>query len=196
MRAYDEAATAYQDAWKEHRPTAAARKFSLMAGRGARVLDPACGPAVDVRVLRDAGLKVVAGDLSLESMRVGKLYFPKGALACWDYRNLPFRDAVFGGIWAPAALQHLPRSQIRGALAELRRVHASGPIFLTFREGATDLAPAEDAPAGTVWLTAVTADELRALLLDAGYTDVEVEQRPDPLDRRDVTWLFGWGLLT
>ncbi len=194
VEAYDAAAAQYQAVWRDRRPLDAVRKFAAMAGRGARVCDIACGPALDLRWLRDQGLKVVAGDLSWSSMQLGKTLFPKGSLAQWDYRRLPFRDRAFGGIWAPAALQHLPRSRIRAVLAEVRRVHASGPIFMTFRDGAGDLTPRDDPPAGKVWTIAVSVAELYALLLDAGYTDVEVERRPDPLGRRDVTWLYGWGI--
>jgi ubiquinone/menaquinone biosynthesis C-methylase UbiE len=195
VSAYDAAAVAYQEAWRDRRPLDAVRKFADMAGWCARVCDVACGPALDLRWLRDQGLKVVGGDLSEQSMQLAKILFPKGSLARWDLRHLPFGDRVFDGIWAPAALQHLPRVQIRPALAELRRVHRRGPIFITFREGSSDLAQVEDPPAGMIWAIAVTAEELSALLVDAGYTDVEVERRPDPLDREDVTWLYGWGLV-
>jgi len=194
VAAYDDAAVEYEQAWRAHRPLDAVRKFGALAGRGARVLDIACGPALDVRLLRDAGLKVFAGDLSHACMKVGKVFHPKGALARWDFRRLPFLDATFGGVWAPAALQHLPRGRLRAGFAELRRVHATGPIFVTFREGTGDLEPVEDPPAGTIHATTVSIDECRALLLDAGYGEVEVEQRPDGLGR-EVTWVYGWGRL-
>lgn len=193
VAAYDEAAAAYQEHWRQRRPLDAVRKFGALAGRGGRVLDVACGPALDVRLLRDTGLKVFAGDRSHESMRIGRTLFPKGALARWDFRNLPFPDDAFDGIWAPAALHHLPRNQIRPTLAEWRRVQRGGPIFVTFREGASELEPVEDPPAGTVWVTTIGAEQLKALLLAAGYVEVEVEVRPDPLERSDVTWLYGWG---
>ena len=192
--AYDATAEEYQQAWRSRRPLDAARAFGALAGRGARVLDVACGPALDVRLLRDAGLRVVAGDRSHESMRIGKLFFPRGALARWDFRRLPFPDGVFDGVWAPAALQHLPRAQIRPTLAEWRRVQRRGPIFVTFMEGSAELVPVDDPPAGTVHVTTVTVDQLKALLLGAGYGEVEVEPRPDLLGR-DVTWLHGWGRL-
>lgn len=194
LAAYDRAAEDYQEQMSQRRPLDAIRKFAGMAGRGARVLDPACGPALDVRVLRDAGLMVVAGDLSEESMRLGKVLHPKGALARWDFRRLPFAHGTFEGVWAHGALQHLPRAHIRAALAELRRVQRSGPVFLSFREGAGDLDPVEDPPAGIVYATTVSADELRALLLDAGYGEVEVDARPD-LHGRDERWLYGYGRL-
>lgn len=194
VAAYDEAAEAYQEAMSQRRPLDAVRKFAGMAGRGSSVLDVACGPVLDVRLLRDAGLRVVAGDRSHESMRVGKLLFPKGSLARWDFRQLPFLDDTFEGIWAHAALQHLPRAQIRATLAELRRVQRSGPIFLSFPEGSADLEPMEDPPAGRVYVTTVSSDELRALLLDAGYGEVEVDTRVDS-HGRDLTWLYGYGLL-
>ncbi len=195
IAAYDAAAADYQQAWRHHRPLDAVRKFGGLAGRGAQVLDVACGPALDVRLLRDAGLTVVAGDRSHESMRLGRTLFPKGSLARWDFRRLPFLDATFDGIWAPAALQHVARPQMRAALAELRRVHRRGPMFLSFRQGSGDLESVEDPPAGRVYATTVTAEELRALLLDAGYGEVEVEPRPDPLARGGVAWLYGWGRL-
>lgn len=195
VRAYDAAAEDYQDEWRERRLRDAIRKFGAMAGRGARILDVASGPALDLRLLRDTGVKVVGGDLSHESMRLAKMYFPKGALARWDFRRLPFGDATFDGIWAPAALHHMPRAQIRPTLAEWRRVHRGGPIFVTFLEGDADLELVDDPPAGKVWATRVSGDQLKALLLAAGYIEVEIERRPDLLGRSDLTWLYGWGRL-
>lgn len=195
IRAYDESAADYQQRWKEHRPLDAVRKFAGLAGRGSTVLDVACGPVLDVRLLRDAGLRVVAGDRSFESMRLGKTFFPKGSLACWDFRRLPFADATFGGVWAPAALQHLPVAEIRPALLELRRVHGSGPIFVTFPEGEADLGALDDAPAMGVHASRVRAAELQALLLAAGYVEVEVEERADPFERMGLSWVYGWGRL-
>lgn len=195
VAAYDAAAAAYQEAWRQRRPLDAIRKFGALVGRGGRVIDVACGPALDVRLLRDQGLKVVAGDRSHEVMRLARTLFPKGSLAQWDYRRLPFDDGVFDGVWAPAALQHMPRALIRRTLGEWCRVQRRGPIFITFREGGQDLGPVQDPPAGTVWATSVTGDQLRALLLDAGYGEVEVETRPDLAGAPDVTWVYGWGRL-
>ncbi len=194
--AYDLAAGPYQEAWWRNRPFDAVRRFGQQAGRGAVVIDVAGGPALDVRALRDVGLEVVSGDRSEASMRIGSELFPKKSLACWDFRALPFRDGAFGGVWAPAALQHLPREEIRRAFTELRRVQRSGPIFVSFREGSGDLEPVDDPPAGEVYVTSVTEAELKALLADQGHTAIEVERRPDPAGRPGVTWLHGWGRLT
>jgi hypothetical protein len=68
-------------------------------------------------------------------------------------------------------------------------------MFLTFREGTGDLAAVEDPPAGTVYATPVRGEELYALLVGAGYDEVEIEARPDPLGRSGVTWVYGWGRL-
>ena len=195
IEAYDEAAAAYHEQWKDRRPLDAVRRFGQLAGRGALVLDVASGPALDVRALRDAGLTVVAGDRSFASMRIGHLLHPKRPLGCWDYRRLPFADGTFDGIWANAALQHLPRRELRAGLGELRRVQRGGPIFLAFRLGQGDLEPMEDPPAGEVHITSLGPDEITALLLDQGYQQVETQERPDPFDRGDVTWLYGWGRL-
>lgn len=195
VAAYDAVAREYQEAWRQRRPLDAIRKFGSLVGRQGRVLDVACGPALDVRLLRDAGLKVFGGDRSHESMKLARTLFPKGALARWDFRRLPFPDGAFDGIWAPAALHHMPRALIRPTLAEWRRVQRRGPIFVTFREGSEELSAVEDPPAGPVYVTSVSADQLRALLLDAGYGEVEVEVRPDIAGETDVSWLYGWGRL-
>ncbi len=193
--AYDADPAAYQQFWRTHRPLDAVRKFAARVGRGGRILDVAAGPGLDVRLLRDGGLRVFGGDLSHPSMKVAVTLFPKGALAQWDFRQLPFPDGVFDGIWASAALQHVPRAGVRRVLAEWRRVQRGGPIFVSMREGTGDLEVIEEPPVGAVHATTVTADELRALLLDAGYTGVEVEPRPDLLGRSDATWLHAFGSL-
>lgn len=193
VNTYDQCATEYLEAWKDLRPRDTARTFAQMAGDGALVLDIAGGPGLDVRLLRDVGLRAASGDLSAECMRVARTFFPKGLLARWDYRSLPFADNQFAGIWAPAALQHLPRRAILPAMREFARVQATGPIFVTFPEGETDMAPMDDPPAGTVQVTSVTPEELRALLLRMGYERVEVESRPDPrgIPQR---WSHGLGI--
>ncbi len=180
VNAYDRCASEYLEAWKDRRPRESARRFARMAGEDALVLDVAGGPGLDVRLLRDVGLRAASGDLSMECMRVARTFFPKGLLARWDYRALPFADGQFNGIWAPAALQHLPRRAILPAMKELARVQAGGPIFMTFPEGESDMGLVEDPPAGQVQVTSVTSEELRGLLLRMGYVDVEVESRPDP----------------
>ncbi len=195
QQAYDARAAAYQEYWRARRPLDAIRKFASRVGRGGRVIDVASGPALDLRLLRDAGLAVVAGDLSAESMKVAGTLFPKGSLARWDYRRLPFPDGVFDGVWASQALQHVPRAQVRAVLAEWRRVQRGGPIFVSMRQGTGDLDEIDEPPVGTVYATSVTADELRALLVAAGYAEVEVEPRPDLLGRSHITWLHGFGSL-
>jgi SAM-dependent methyltransferase len=194
IEAYDEAAAAYHEHWKDRRPLDAVRRFGELAGRGALVLDVGSGPALDVRPLRDAGLTVVSGDRSFESMRIGHRLHPKRPLGCWDFRRLPFADRTFDGIWANAALQHLPRRELRAALRELRRVQRGGPIFLAFRLGQGDLEPVEDPPAGEVHITSLEPHEITALLLDQGYLQVETQERLDPFERH-LTWLYGWGRL-
>lgn len=193
--AYDANAVAYQEHWRHRRPLDAVRRFGELVGRGGRVLDVASGPALDLRLLRDRGLHVAAGDRSHESLRIARTLFPKGALARWDFRRLPFADGVFDGVWAPAALQHVSRAQVRAVLAEWRRVQRRGPLFVSLRDGSGDLEEVADPPVGPVHVTTVSGDELKALLLAAGYVDVEVEPRPDPSGDAGTTWHHGFGIL-
>ena len=45
-----------------------------------------------------------------------------------DLRALPFADASFDGVWACAALVHLPEADAVGAMAELARVAKPGAL--------------------------------------------------------------------
>ena len=56
IAAYDEHARAYQESLRRRRPIADIRRFAAMVEDGRRVLDVGCGPANDLRLLRDTGV--------------------------------------------------------------------------------------------------------------------------------------------
>lgn len=193
-RAYNGYAGEYLNIWADKRPAGIARRFAQQAGPKAVVLDVASGPGLDVRLLRDEGLRPVSGDLSFGVMQVAQTHHPRGLLACWDFHRLPFADNTFDGIWAPGALQHLPRAAFLPVLKEWMRVQARGPIVISVPEGNEDLGSFEDPPVpGRLMASKCTADQLQSLLLRLGYVGVEVEVRLDP--RGTATrWVHAWGV--
>ncbi|MCK1397023.1 class I SAM-dependent methyltransferase [Bradyrhizobium sp. 4] len=53
-----------------------------------------------------------------------------------DIRAIPFRNGVFHGVWASASLLHLPRSELTGALEEVRRIlRPNGLFFASVKAG-------------------------------------------------------------
>lgn len=193
-RAYDTVAGEYLNIWADKRPAGIARRFATQAGQGATVLDVACGPGLDVRLLRDMGLKPVSGDLSFGNMQVAQTHHPRGLLACWNNQRLPFADNTFDGIWAPGALHHLPRKAFFPVIREWMRVQARGPIVLSVPEGDDDLTAYEDPPVeGPLVASRCTAEQLQGLLLKLGYVSVEVEVRLDPRGT-NTRWVHAWGV--
>ncbi|WP_336249205.1 class I SAM-dependent methyltransferase [Stomatohabitans albus] len=193
-RSYDGVAGDYLNGWADKRPRGIAQRFAQQAGPEAVVLDVASGPGLDVRLLRDMGIKPVSGDLSFGVMQVAQTHHPRGLLACWDFQRLPFADNTFDGIWAPGALHHLPRRAFVPVLKEWMRVQARGPIVLSVPEGDEDLGLYEDPPLeDPIRASKCTQDQLQGLLLSLGYVGVEVEVRLDPRGT-NMRWVHAWGV--
>jgi SAM-dependent methyltransferase len=185
VAAYDEHAGAYQQSLRLRRPVADVRRFAAFARRGDLVLDAGCGPANDLRLLRDAGVHPVGADLSLGALREARLLLPRHPLVQAPLEDLPFRARSFGGLWLSGAFNHLPRAAWRHVFARLLTLLDTGPVYLSAPRGVRDLAAVTDAVLGEVHVSEVTEEEVEALFTSHGLEDVTVEVRPDPiLDRR------------
>lgn len=193
VTAYDENARAYQESLRLRRPVADVRRFADLARRHDLVLDAGCGPANDLRLLRDAGLHPVGLDLSLGALREARMLLPRHPLVCAPYQALPFRARSFDGLWLSGTFNHLPRSQWRPAFAALLELLGRGPVYLAAPRGTRDLEPFEDAVLGTVHISEVVEDELEALLASHGVRDLSVEVRPDPILDRRRPWVVALG---
>jgi SAM-dependent methyltransferase len=103
------------------------RFLASLAGHDqARVLDVGSGPGRDSVHLRDAGLDVVAVDLSMGHAR---RCLSAGVPAVrGSARHLPFADRAFDSVWSMSTLMHVPDSAIHHTLGEVRRVLCAGGI--------------------------------------------------------------------
>lgn len=183
--AYDENARAYQESFRLKRPVADVRRFAAFAKRGDLVLDAGCGPANDLRLLRDAGVHPVGVDLSLGALREARMLLPRHPLVQAPVDRLPFEPRTFGGLWLSGTFDHLPRAAWRPTFDALLELLASGPVYLSCVRGTADLVPVHDATLGEVYLSGAVESEIEALLGSSGITDLTVEVRPHPiLDRR------------
>lgn len=185
IAAYDEHARAYQESLRLKRPVADVRRFAAFVARGALVLDAGCGPANDLRLLRDAGVHPVGVDLSLGALQEARMLLPRHPLVQAPLDRLPFRPKVFGGLWLSGTLDHLPRASWRSTFMGLLRFLDAGPVYLSCVRGTADLVPVQDPALGEVYLSGATEQEIESLLTSAGLTDLTVEVRPHPIfDRR------------
>lgn len=157
---------------------------------GMRVLDLGCGPGTISVGLADAVSPGELHGIDLEESQVamarvaaeagghGNATFHAG-----DATDLPFEDGEFDVVHCHAVLMHIP--DIAAALAEVRRVLRPGGLFAA-REVIVDscfLEPVEPevAEAWNIFANLVEANggypqmgrELRRVLLDAGFADVQ-----------------------
>ncbi len=196
VAAYDEHAREYQESLRLKRPVADVRRFADRADRGVLVLDGGCGPANDLRLLRDAGVHPVGVDLSLGALREARMLLPRHPLVRAPLHDLPFRDRSFGGLWLSGAFTHLPRSAWRPTLAALLRLLDRGPVYLSCYRTSDDLEEREDPVLGNVYVSGAVEAEVEALLASHGVSDLTVEVRPDPILDRRRPWVVALGTLT
>ena len=182
---YDEVAPVYAAKNSKAYPLLQADLAAFTAGldRKAVIADIGCGPGRDTTLLRGLGYLVVGVDLSYGQLKAGRL---PGVVQA-DMRRLPFTDGSIDAIWCHAALLHIPRESVPGALAEFARVARTGsPLNLVVAEG--DGQGWEPAVAygskSPRWFTLHREADLTAQLEAAGF---RVEQIQHESSKRD--WL-------
>ena len=195
VAAYDEHARAYQESLRLRRPVADVRRFGALASRGDLVLDAGCGPANDLRLLRDTGVHPVGADLSLGALREARMLLPRHPLVQAPLHDLPFRPRSFGGLWLSGSFNHLPRAAWRPTFAALLELLDTGPVYLSGLRGTADLRVETDPVLGEVHNSAVTEEEMTALCRSHGLRDLTVEVRPDPIVGRARPWVVALGVL-
>jgi SAM-dependent methyltransferase len=195
VAAYDEHARAYQESLRLKRPVADVRRFAAFARRDDLVLDAGCGPANDLRLLRDAGVHPVGVDLSFGALREARMLLPRHPLVRAPLGDLPFRPLSFGGLWLSGAFTHLPRAAWRPTFASLVGLLDRGPVYFSCYRGTSDLEEVEDPVLGTVYVSAALEAEVEALMLSHGLKDLTVEVRPDPILDRSRLWIVAIGQL-
>jgi SAM-dependent methyltransferase len=193
VAAYDQHARAYQESLRLKRPVADVRRFADRARRGDLVLDAGCGPANDLRLLRDAGVHPVGVDLAMGALLEARMLLPRHPLVRAPIEALPFRERSFGGLWLSGSFTHLPRASWRQTFASLLQLLDRGPVYLACYRGNADLEPLDDPVLGKVYVSAATESEIQALFASHGLGDVTIEVRPDPVVDRRRPWVVALG---
>lgn len=184
IEAYDDVAADYQLRLRTHRPLNDVKRFGNGLDRGTVVLDAGCGPANDIRLLRDQGLHVIGLDLSEGALAHARLLLPRDGLVRGPLEDPPFADDSFGGLWCNGGLDHTPREQWRSVFTQLVRTLGSGPVMLACYRGTVDMVEVEDELLGAIHVSAATEDEVVTMFEERGLVDIRVEVRPDPLHGR------------
>ena len=172
------------------------RLVSDLACRDKRVLDLCCGTGDLSRLLSQEGCNVTSLDFSLEMLRTGiKTGWLAGGVVNADATNIPFRDGTFDGLTIAFGIRNIPdldrfiRETLRvlkpgGTLMILELTRPRGRIVsLGYNLYLRYVLPvvggivsrrmsAYRYLSGTI-ATFLDRDNLSALLLKGGYTDVK-----------------------
>lgn len=153
-------------------------RFAAALPAVAAVADLGCGPARDGVELVGHGLRVVAMDRSAGMLAIAAGRLP-GRVVTGDLRRLPLRTGVLDGAWSAAALLHVPRADVPVALAEMRRVLASGGVLgLITAIGDTEgYEQVEYAAERQRWFVYHEPRALRRLVAAAGFEILAAEER-------------------
>lgn len=102
----------------------------------ALLLDLGCGAGQDARYLSTLGHRVIGLDRTLPLLRFAKKRDPVVSFVLGDMQSIPVRAGILDGIWAAAALMHVPKPAARRVLTELRDcVRANGLLAATVTHG-------------------------------------------------------------
>jgi ubiquinone/menaquinone biosynthesis C-methylase UbiE len=120
--------------------TVSANRFLAALARGSEVasgsvLDLGCGAGRDMQWMEARQLEVVGADLSSGMLSQARRRV-LGGLVSLDMRALPLASESFAGVWCNAALIHLPKEDVPGALAEVSRILVrGGTLFISIQVG-------------------------------------------------------------
>lgn len=151
-------------------------RLAALLPPGARVADIGCGPGHHAEMLRERGLRVTGFDLSPQMLAARGV----PGLVQADMRALPLASASHDAVWSAAAIVHVPRPDVSGALAEFGRVlRPGGHLVLIVAEGEGERweeVPYQ--PDARRWYVYHRLEDLTGLLEAAGLTVRETARRP------------------
>ena len=147
------------------------------------IVEAGCGPAPAARHLTGRAAPIVGVDLSLAMLRIAAARNPGLDCVGADVLRLPLRDASCRLVIFYYSLHHLPRAQLRAALAEAARVLGhNGALVVATHLGDGDVVIEEflghpiDPIAGCLYLREEFLDAIRGV----GF-GIDVERERDPL---------------
>ncbi len=104
--------------------------------KGKKILDAGSGSGRDVEYFLEDGFDVVGIDISQGQIKEAKKRVPKGKFLKQDFRETKFEDNFLDGIWCMEGFVHLPKTEIKKALKEFKRIlKEDGIIYLSLKKG-------------------------------------------------------------
>lgn len=171
-------------------------RFARVVGKGKKVLDAGCAAGRDTRFLKDKGLIPIGIDLSKSLITIARAQHPDIEFRHGDFRELPFAEEEFDGIWAHACLLHFETiADVTKALLEFKRVlRVDGVLHISVKQqmGTEKTGVVSDKLSGhRRFFQWFTKEEVKSLVEEAGFRMVDLQDNyGDPSGRSEVKWVL------
>jgi SAM-dependent methyltransferase len=183
---YDARAEAFWEGTRDHdvSQNIAALVRHLPASAPLTILDLGCGPGRDLITFRDLGYDAVGLDGAAEFVELARRNSGCEVLH-QDFLALELPDQRFDGIFANAALFHVPSQELARVLGQLRAaLRPAAVLFSSNPHG-----PNREGWSGDRYSCYLDLDTYRRFMLAAGFTELEHYYRPAGVPRAQQPWL-------
>jgi len=154
--------------------------FTARCLPGGAVADLGCGPGGYLPLLPRPLVALDAARSMLDLARAGAP--DVGSFVRADLEALPFRDGSLGGAWARNSYLHVPKARLPLALARLHWAMDVGAPLTMSVVGGEGEGPWPDDDIGPRFFARWRADELRDVLVGAGFDDLELAPMGETAD--------------
>ena len=155
-----------------------------IGGKPSRILDFGCGPGRDLKIFRDAGSEAIGLEGAERFVQLARDY---SGCEVWhqDFLHLQLPREYFDGIFANAALFHVPSQELPRILKELwATLKPSGVLFSSNPRGDN-----EEGWSGERYGVYYNLELWRELVTAAGFDEITHYYRPPGLPRAQQPWL-------
>lgn len=149
-----------------------------------RILDFGCGPGRDLKIFRDAGHEPIGLEGAESFVDLARHY---SDCEVWhqDFLRLQLPAEYFDGIFANAALFHVPSQELPRVLKELWATLKSGGVLFSSNPRGDN----EEGWNGERYGVYYNLKRWRELVTSAGFAEITHYYRPPGLPREQQPWL-------
>jgi SAM-dependent methyltransferase len=148
------------------------------------ILDFGCGPGRDLKTLTDLGHLAIGVEGAARFVEMARAY---SGCEVWhqDFMKLELPSHRFDGVFANAALFHIPGQELPRVLGELHDVLKPRGVLFSSNPRGTNKEGWNQERYGAYW----DLTTWRGYLSDAGFVELEHYYRPPGVPREQQPWL-------
>lgn len=149
-----------------------------------RILDFGCGPGRDLKAFKEMGHQAIGLEGAARFVELARAY-SGGEVWQQDFLHLKLPPDYFDGIFANAALFHVPSQELPRVLKELYvTLKPNGVLFSSNPRGEN-----EEGWSGERYGVFYNLERWRELVTSAGFVEITHYYRPPGLPRKQQPWL-------